>query len=92
MSNYARGRRLEYKIRDELEGMGAELVVRSAGSKGPIDLIAFFPLEREIYLVQVKGKGLSGRELAKLRREMGPLGGDYRVKTIVCHGGKMTVL
>lgn len=42
MSNYDRGRALEYRARDALRSDGY-LVVRAAGSKGPADLLAFKP-------------------------------------------------
>lgn len=40
--NYIRGRAFEYKVAKELEARGATLVVRSAGSKGLADLVAFY--------------------------------------------------
>ncbi len=52
MSNYSRGRKLEYAVRDELISRGYILVVRSAGSKGPFDLVAISP--SDIVLIQVK--------------------------------------
>jgi Holliday junction resolvase len=42
-TNYARGADFERKVRDDLlENYDATLVVRSAGSKGAVDLVAFF--------------------------------------------------
>lgn len=38
--NYLRGRRKEYKIMDELEKEGYPLVMRTAGSHSPVDVIA----------------------------------------------------
>lgn len=52
MNRYAKGRRYEYKTRDYLYQLGARFVVRSAGSKGPFDLIAVF--DGDIWLIQVK--------------------------------------
>ncbi len=43
MTNYARGSKFEYKVRDALKAQGAIYVCRSAGSHGPVDLIAVFP-------------------------------------------------
>ena len=40
MNRYGAGRRLEWKVRKRLEGAGW-FVIRSAGSKGPCDLVAF---------------------------------------------------
>ena len=50
MSRYTTGRRLEYRARDALRAQGYT-VVRSAGSKGPIDLVA---IGRTVRLIQVK--------------------------------------
>ena len=39
---YRRGADFERKVRDRLYADGAKLVVRSAGSKGPVDLVALY--------------------------------------------------
>lgn len=52
MTNYDRGRKLEYAARDELIKQGYILIIRSAGSKGPFDLCAISPTD--VVLVQVK--------------------------------------
>lgn len=56
MTQYAKGRRLEWKVRKDLVGNGY-LVVRAAGSKGDTkaDLIAIKP--GQILFVQVKDDG-----------------------------------
>ena len=77
--SYRRGRRLEYRVRDDLKRMGAELVVRSAGSRGPCDLVAIFPDRGEIWLVQVKSTRRAERELEILKK----LEGTYRVRAVV---------
>jgi len=51
MTNYAKGRRAEWAVRDLLQEAGA-IVVRSAGSKSPADLVAMFP--HRTYAIQVK--------------------------------------
>lgn len=51
MSHYSDGRRDEYKARDDLQANGYS-VIRSAGSKGAVDLIAVKP--GEVLFVQVK--------------------------------------
>ncbi|MEM4275125.1 MAG: restriction endonuclease [Candidatus Nitrosocaldaceae archaeon] len=48
---YLKGRTFEYKIKRYLEGKGY-YVLRSAGSKGPLDLIAI--KGKEILLIQCK--------------------------------------
>ena len=73
--NYLKGRRLEWRVRDEYEEMGY-LVHRSAGSKSPIDLICF-PSEGSanvIKLVQCKHSIPTTQEiqgLAKAGKERG---------------------
>ena len=51
MTRYASGRRAEWAVRKRLESAGA-IVVRSAGSKGPADLVALF--DYATFCVQVK--------------------------------------
>ena len=66
-TKYSRGRAWEYKVRDDLRARGY-LVVRSAGSKGKVDLMAVMPVVVTapsqvvhhpgcILLVQCKNKG-----------------------------------
>ena len=50
-TNYARGAAAERRAKLELEGVGY-LVVRAAGSKGPVDLIAL--RAGQILLLQIK--------------------------------------
>ncbi len=58
MTAYRRGARLEYLARDRLRQQGY-VVVRSAGSHGPFDLIAVNA--QRVLLIQVKQKGQSVR-------------------------------
>ncbi|MFF1469109.1 PDDEXK family nuclease [Streptomyces mirabilis] len=53
-SNYERGVRFERAVRDDLESHGYE-VIRSAGSKSKIDLVAIKP--RQLLLIQCKQAG-----------------------------------
>ena len=83
MKPYRSGRVVEYACKDRLYMSGAKLVVRSAASKTPIDLIAFFPDKGEIWLVQVKkGRGRLRKEERKALKE---LRGSYRVKAVIYH-------
>jgi len=72
MTNYAAGRRAEWKARDYFKAQGCD-VVRSAGSKGLADLVALCP--RDVVLIQVKrtknGQWVDAnwRELAKRNKE-----------------------
>lgn len=51
MNQYARGARVEYQVRDHMGERGYD-VVRAAGSKGKIDLVAFN--DHELCFIQVK--------------------------------------
>jgi Holliday junction resolvase len=52
-SQYRRGADFERKLKLYLEGLGY-FVIRSAGSKGPVDLVAF---GEDIYFIQCKLTG-----------------------------------
>lgn len=54
MTNYNAGRRFEYRVRDHLTAEGYD-VIRSAGSKTKVDLVAFKP--GQVLLVQCKHNG-----------------------------------
>lgn len=71
-TKYERGRAFEYRVRDKLLALGAEAVIRSAGSKGPADIVAFW-LHGRPWFVQAKLDGRLGKTeretmLALLRR------------------------
>lgn len=67
MTNYSRGRKLEYAARDELIIRGYIIVIRSAGSKGPFDLVALSP--SDVVLIQVSKKGVKRKaDIEKLRK------------------------
>ena len=83
-SPYRKGARYEYYVKRLLEEKGY-LVVRTAGSHGPFDLIALDTEKREILLVQVtKRKSLP----AELKRKLASLAGTYAVKPIVYQLGE----
>ena len=75
MSRYTTGRRLEYRARDALRAQGYT-VVRSAGSKGPIDLVAIGPAEgrRTVRLIQVKANRPRRTDRLKLAAVPAPRG------------------
>lgn len=82
VNRYVRGRRAEQYVKDLLRSMGADLVVRSAGSRGPVDLVAFFPDEGEVWLVQVKAgsRGLGREERERLEDLAARLQGLYFIR------------
>jgi len=58
VNNPIKGRKYEWKIRDRWRAKGY-YVVRSAGSKGIIDLVAINPKTKKIVLIQCKSYKLS---------------------------------
>ena len=68
MSAYVAGRRLEYRARDELIAQGYT-VVRSAGSKGPIDLVA---IGCNVRLIQIKSGRPRTSDRLRLRAVLAP--------------------
>jgi len=83
MNQYAKGRRAEYYWKKYLQEQGAKYIVRSAGSKGLTDLIAFFPSRKEIWLIQVKSskKRVNLDSLKEMYKELTELKGNYNVKS-----------
>jgi Holliday junction resolvase len=77
VSNYERGRRLEYRVKEFLERQGY-FVVRSAGSKFP-DLLAV--KDGRALAVEVKKHPPSGKELEELERRAREL---YRYGVTPC--------
>lgn len=74
--SYQKGRRAEHRLKKLLEAAGF-YVIRSAGSKGKIDLVA---LREVAYLIQVKvNKWGSSDELRELRKIPSP---EYTFKII----------
>jgi len=85
MHLYRKGYVVELKAKEQLSRLGATLIIRSAGSKSPADLIAVFPQTREIWFVQVKS-GLMPKSLEALKRRfqiLSELRGDYTCKGVV---------
>lgn len=66
MSNYAAGRRAEWRVKRLLLDAGAAFVQRSAGSKGPCDLTAFF--DHAVFAIQVKKAKPTAAEHEELKR------------------------
>ena len=90
MANYRRGRETEYKCMEELENEGF-ITLRTAGSHGPIDVIAI--RRREIKFIQLKRlkkdkKFHTPDSLIKFKRVLDFLDGDQisevELVTITC--------
>jgi len=85
MSQYKAGYLVELKAKDELLKLGAAIVVRSARSLTPADLIAIFPDRKEIWLVQCKAKQQAPKNKKTLQRrfkELKALEGTYTCKAV----------
>jgi len=84
MSAYKKGYRIELRAKKELKELGAELIVRSAASKTPSDLIAIFPNKKEIWLIQCKKAGTTPKKqetIQKRFKQLKKLEGQYKLKT-----------
>ncbi len=69
-NKYQKGAKEENAIKTFLEKKGY-YVMRSAGSKGPFDLIAIDPISRKIRLLQVKKlKDFTDAEIKKAYKKM----------------------
>jgi hypothetical protein len=82
---YRTGYFVELKAKDELLKQGAAIVVRSARSLSPADLIAIFPDRKEIWLVQCKAKQQAPKNKKTLQRrfkELKALEGTYTCKPV----------
>lgn len=78
--NYQNGRAKEYRMRQKFMEEGWPIVMRTAGSHGPFDLIAINPEKGFMLLIQCKS---SEYEKKKARQELKNFGGDYTVMVAV---------
>ena len=67
--NYISGRAFEYRVKREFEAMGF-LMVRSAGSKSPIDLMGLNRRKGLMVVIQCKHRKLSKPAKARLQKEL----------------------
>jgi Holliday junction resolvase len=79
--NYIRGRAKEYRLKAKLEKEGWGIVLRTAGSHGPFDLIAIRKSAGVgwIRLIQVKSGKSRKRESRKALKEIEKFTGSYSV-------------
>lgn len=92
MTNYARGRSFEYRVRNRLLADGAVHVVRAAGSRSPADLYAFYPPASKltsaltrVVLVQCKNNGRAVPAAA--RAELMALAAGMRATALLAKPG-----
>jgi len=83
-SPYRKGARYEYYVKQLLEEKGY-LVVRTAGSHGPFDLIAFDKRNNLILLVQVKKSNYIPKHV---KESLKALAGIYTVKPVAYLQGR----
>lgn len=91
MTNYARGRALEYRAKAWLMEGGA-FVVRAAGSKGSVDLVAHWPIGDECpkpWFVQCKRDGKLPK---KERAALAALARLYGAEAFLCKPFKRKLL
>ena len=92
-TNYLSGRRAEYKLKREMETYGL-IVLRTAGSHGPFDLIGIQPslpiVVRFIQVKSIKGKGSVSAAINQFVRKPPLCGapGVYVQEIWVRKGGK----
>ena len=78
--NYIKGRRYEYKLAHVLRKSGFDIVFRSAGSHGPIDLVAIDTSSRTMLFVQAKQGKLSYTKRLELKHKWIKLNDKYLCK------------
>ena len=79
INRYLKGRRKEYKIMHDEEGVG-KIVFRSAGSHSPIDVVVINRDERTIKFIQSKAGKMSENAREALRQENSFLNGAFICK------------
>ena len=78
MKLYKKGAKFEYKVREIYRKLGYE-VIRSAGSRGPFDLIAINPETKQIRLIQCKAGYLSKNQKQAILEPLLAFEGQYSV-------------
>lgn len=76
-SNYVKGRRYEYKTMQKLRDMGCDIVIRSAGSHSPIDVIGIDSKTRHIFFLQCKPKSMSNNKKELIKMPLEWLNGSF---------------
>jgi len=79
---YVKGRKKEYKIIKSEREKG-RVVIRSAGSRSPVDVVSIDVKEKKIYLIQSKSESLSEGEKKRLYKDNKELNGLFLVSFVV---------
>jgi Holliday junction resolvase-like predicted endonuclease len=77
---YVAGRAYEYRIMKSLKKAGFEIIFRSAGSHGPIDVVGIDPNNKIILFVQAKNYKLSHYKHLELKHKWSKLNDKYICK------------
>lgn len=77
--NYLKGRRKEYKTRDQLKAIGCSIAQRMAGSHSPIDVIGIDTEKRLIHLIQCKPDNMSENKKQEIIEQNKGLQGTFTV-------------
>ena len=75
--NYVKGRAKEYRTMENLRKQGCEIVLRSAGSHSPIDVIGINLKELQVKCIQCKPKSMSKNAKDKLENEFKELNNEF---------------
>ena len=81
-SNYIRGRKKEYKVMNEERKLG-NIVLRSAGSHSPIDIVSIDVIARVIKLIQCKPNNISELDKNRLELQMRELNNVFRCEFVL---------
>lgn len=79
LTNYQKGRSKEYRIMEKFRLAGCDIVLRSAGSHSPVDIIAINSTIKKIYFIQSKSKSISKNFKNKLLANYGWLNGMFEI-------------
>lgn len=80
--NYIKGRKKEYRVMNEERKLG-NLVLRSAGSHSPIDVVSIDVKARVIKLIQCKPDDFSELNKSRLELQARELNNVFRCEFIV---------
>jgi hypothetical protein len=82
-SNYIRGRKKEYRVMNDERKLG-NLVLRSAGSHSPIDVVSIDVSSRVIKLIQCKPDDISKLDRDRLELQARELNNVFRCEFVLC--------
>jgi hypothetical protein len=81
-SNYIKGRKKEYHVMNDERKLG-NLVLRSAGSHSPIDVVSIDVSSRVIKFIQCKPDNISELDKNRLEQQMRELNNAFRCEFVL---------